>query len=54
MRKYRIIMILCVMSLFLVACTNKNDKTKVKMEETQENGNCGCLRTGSGTDQIHL
>ena len=36
MRKYRIIMILCVMSLFLVACTNKNDKTKVKMEETQE------------------
>lgn len=29
-------MILCVMSLFLVACTNKNDKTKVKMEETQE------------------
>ena len=24
------------MSLFLVACTNKNDKTKVKMEETQE------------------
>ena len=52
MRKYRIIMILCVMSLFLVACTNKNDKTKVKMEETQEMETAAVLEPDLA--QIHL